>query len=119
MLPIFPLPKTHFPESEAMTRLKPRSLQIRGMIHESFVNLRSIMASIPGFRNAHTQQRGKTHTGLICTAMTKKRQNTALSLSEQMHGLRAFADSETVLITMQRHLNRGYTWQSSLFVSDG
>src|SRR6266436_7581679 len=119
MLPIFPLPKTHFPESEAMTRLKPRSLQIRGMIHESFVNLRSIMASIPGFRNAHTQPKGKTPTGLICTAMTKKRQNTALSLSEQTPGLRAFVDSETDLITMQRHLNRGCTLQLLSFASGG
>src|SRR6266487_7157825 len=108
MPPIFPLRKTHFLESEDTTLLKQQYLPIKGMIHESFVNLRSIMASILGFRNAHTQQKGKTPTGLICTAMTKKRQNTALSLSEQMHGLRVFADSETVLITMQRHLNRGY-----------
>src|SRR6266487_2281697 len=117
MLPIFPLRKTHLPESEDMTLLKQLSLQIRGMIHESFVNLRSIMASIPGFRNAHTQQRGKTPTGLICTAMTKKRRNSALSLSGQMPGLRVFADSETALITMQRHLNRGYTLQLLSFVS--
>jgi hypothetical protein len=100
-----------------MTLLTQPFLLIKGMIHESFVNLRSIMASIPGFLNAHTQKRGKTPTGLICTAMTKKRQNTALSLSEQMHGLRVFADSETVLITMQRHLNRGYTLQLLSFVS--
>src|SRR6266850_2010880 len=105
MLPIFPLPKTRFLESEAMTLLKQPFLLIKGRIHESFVNLRSVMASIPGFRSAHTQQRGKTPTGLICTAMTKKRQNTALSLSGQMHDLRVFADSETALITMQRHLN--------------
>src|SRR5882724_12026086 len=119
MLPIFPLQKTHFLESEDMILLRRPFLLIKGMIHESFVNLRSTMASIPGFRNAHTQQKGKTPTGLICTAMTKKRQNTALSLSEQMPGLRVFADSETALITMQRHLNRGYTLQLSSFVSDG
>src|SRR2546429_9814661 len=65
MLPILPLRKTHFPESEDMTRLKQQYLQIKGMIHESFVNLRSIMASIPGFRNARTQQKGKTPIGLI------------------------------------------------------
>src|SRR5882672_9200825 len=94
MLPIFPLRKTHFPESEDMTLLRRPFLLIKGMIHGSFVNLRSTMASIPGFRNAHTQQKEKTHIGLICTAMTKKRQNTALSLSGQMHGLRVFADSE-------------------------
>src|SRR6266446_2262911 len=109
MLPIFPLPKTRCLESEDMTLLKQQYLQIKGMIHESFVNLRSIMASIPGFRNAHTQKKEKTPTGRICTAMTKKRQNTALSLSEQTPGLRAFVDSETDLITMQRHLNRGCT----------
>src|SRR2546427_7690547 len=119
MPPIFPLRKTHFPESEDMTLLKQQYLLIKGMIHESFVNLRSIMASIPGFRNAHTQQKGKTPTGLICTAMTKKRRNSALSSSEQTLGLRVFADSETALITMQRHLNRGYTLQLSSFVSDG
>ena len=50
-------------------------------------------------------------------AKNPKRQNTALSLSEQMHGLRAFADSETALITMQRHLNRGCTLQLLSFVS--
>ena len=87
------------------------------MIQEGFVNLRSVMASIPGFRNAHTQQRGKTRTGLTCIAMTKRRQNTALSLSEQTPGLRAFADSETDLITMQRHLNRGCTLQLLSFAS--
>src|SRR6266446_5697852 len=119
MLPIFPLPKTHFPESEAMILLKQQYLRIKGMIHESFANLRSPMASIPGFRNAHTQQKEKTRIGRICTAMTKRRQNTVLSLSEQMHGLRAFADSETALIIMQRHLSRGCTWQLSLFASDG
>src|SRR6266705_2934237 len=105
MLPIFSLRKTHFPESEDMTLLKQQYLLIKGMIHEGFVNLRSIMASIPGFRNAHTQQRGKTRTGLICTAMTKRRRNSASSLSEQMHGLRVFTDSETVLIIMQPYLN--------------
>src|SRR6266705_2120217 len=119
MPPIYPLRKTHSPESEAMTRLKQQYLPIKGMIHESFVNLRSIMASIPEFRNAHIQQREKTHIAIICTAMTKRRRNSASSLSEQMHGLRVFADSETALITMQRHLNRGYTLQLSSFVSDG
>src|SRR5438552_980741 len=98
MLPIFPLRKTHFLESEDMTLLKQQYLLIKGMIHGSFVNLRSIMASIPGFRNAHTQQKGKTPIGLICTAMTKKRQNTALSLSGQMHG---------------RSLQLGEGWHSS------
>jgi hypothetical protein len=94
------LPKTHFPESEAMILLKQPSLLIKGMIHESFANLRSRMAFIPGFRNAHTQQKEKTPTGLICTAMTKRRQNTGLSLSGQTHGLRAFAGSETALTTI-------------------
>jgi hypothetical protein len=37
--------------------------------------------------------------------------------SEPTPGLRVFADSEIALITMQRHLNRGYTLQLLSFAS--